>query len=190
MVDLIVDQLVEFLPRLRRVRLLGDTAAQNRLGLRYERCYNLCGAVCFFWRDCGAYRCTVRASMKDQEPLLTVNLVALRVVLILLLATVVFLLWVYLSNSALLLGLMLAGFFLALVVIAILGAIAYVILFIANVRATFRKNAGAPTNQAGHIWLVFVGITVFALLLSVIGWLFLAVLWSTLGTGSSTLWLV
>lgn len=132
--------------------------------------------------------------MKDQEPLLTVNLVALRVVLILLLATAAFLLWVYLSNSALLLGLMLAGFFLALVVIAILGAIAYVILFIANVRATFRKSAEARTNQAGHIWLVFVGITVFALLLSVIGWLvtapFLAVLWSTLGTGSSTLWLV
>jgi hypothetical protein len=107
--------------------------------------------------------------MKRSEPLLLINIIALGVALILLVAIFAILLWVFLSSGGLFFGMMLAFLFPVFLVCAIAGAVVYIALLVSNAWVTVRrKKAGTIPKRLGYIWLIFGGLTTTVALITVI----------------------
>lgn len=107
--------------------------------------------------------------MKRSEPLLIINIIALGVALILLMAIVAILLWVFQSNEGLFFGMMLTFLFPVFLVCVIAGAVVYVALLVSNARVTVRrKKAGTIPKRLRYNWLVFGGLTTTVALITVV----------------------
>lgn len=108
-------------------------------------------------------------TMERKEPLLTINLIAFGIVVVLLVGIVVILWWVVWSNEGLLFGMMLAFLFPVLLVAAAAGVLAYIALFALNGWITLHRiKLHTSSRQLGYAWLTFGGMTIVTILIAAI----------------------